>query len=202
MTKQLPDGVEWPRFEDGELVQYRDQIMHEGRPETVQAFYFNWPGHVILSLVGVDHEKLHHLFDGATVQRPPVLDKDGQEIKVGDTVWDKQGTRCVVKSIIRVGTDRPMCDCTYEYKGCVDRMYKNPCILTHTPPDSWEKLREDAQKSYQDYWGCKGDTCTECPALIDGLSPDDRYDASNCIAAGRLDILHRAEKLAGVMGSD
>ena len=198
MTKQLPEGIEWPRFEDGELVQYRDKIMHEGRPETVQAFYFNRPGHVILSLFGVDHEKLHHLSDGATVQRPPVLDKDGQEIKVGDTVWDKQGTRYVVKSIIRVGTDRPLCECTYEYKGCVDRTYKNPCILTHTPPDSWERLREDARKLSSSYWGCAGMSCENCPAKIEGELPADHYGVYSCIIAEQMDILARAEKLAGV----
>ena len=37
--KQLPDGIEWPRFEDGALVQHRDRIMHMGRSKTVRAIY-------------------------------------------------------------------------------------------------------------------------------------------------------------------
>ncbi len=80
------------------------------------------------------------------------------------------------------------------------RIFLNRQILVEQ--DSWEKLREDARKSHVDYWGCKGDTCEECPALIDGLSPSDRYDTTHCVAAGRLDILARAEKLARVSADE
>ena len=191
IDKQLPDGIEWPRFEDGELVQYRDKIMHEGRPETVQAFYFNRPGHVILSLFGVDHEKLHHLSDGATVQRPPVLDKDGQEIKVGDTVYNVvSGEGSEVKAI------------EWDRVGAIIRTttsnYFGPSDLTHTPLDSWEKLREDAQKLSSSYWGCAGMSCENCPAKIEGELPADHYGVYSCIIAEQMDILARAEKLAGV----
>lgn len=200
MTKQLPDGTEWPRYDDGDLVQYHDQIMYEGRPETVQAIYFYKPGHVVLSLVGVDHEKLHHLFDGATVKRPPVLDKENQEIKLGDTVWDENGEKWEVISF------------DFRDEFCVNgvqdfisfRVRKNmkPKQLTHTPPDSWEKLRKDAEKS--DYWDCIGEFyCRECPSKIDGKEPHKYYHCEgDCDVAAQLDILARAEKLAGVMGDE
>lgn len=197
MTKQLPDGIEWPRFEDGELVQYRDQIMHEGRPETVQAFYFNWPGHVILSLAGVDHEKFHHLFDGATVQRPPVLDKDGKEIKVGDTVWDDFGNELTVAGFTWSANCQVQ---TLDNEQFVD-IY-TPEQLTRTPPDSWEKLREDARKVVHVYWGCFDASCDDCPVKVDGKNPMRRYHTTTCGDAMRLDILARAEKLAGVSADD
>lgn len=66
------------------------------------------------------------------------------------------------------------------------------------PEDSWEKLREDARKLYQDYWGCGDSICAECPAVIDGNAPDDRYHTISCAMAQHLDIIARAEKLAGV----
>ena len=72
--------------------------------------------------------------------------------------------------------------------------------LTHERPDSWERLREDAMKNFVDYWGCAGKTCDKCPALVDGKKPNERYDTAGCQAAEQLDLLARAERLAGVQG--
>lgn len=195
MTKQLPDGIEWPRYDDGDLVQYHDQIMYEGRPETVQAIYFYKPGHVVLSLVGVDHEKLHHLFDGATVQHPSVLDKDGKEIKVGDTVYNVvSGEGSEVKAI------------EWDRVGAIIRTttsnYFGPSNLTHTPTDSWEKLREDSLLGAIDYWGCGSVNCGYCTAVVDGETPLERYNVECCDDAMRLDLIARAEKLAGVSADE
>lgn len=189
--QQLPAGIEWPRFEDGALVHHHDQIMHDGRAETVQAIYFYKPGHVILSLVGVDYEILHHLFDGETVERPPVLDKDGQEIEVGDTVYGGDGKEWHV-----TGFDWGGAYAVAAYHGDTVRQLK-PEWLTHERPDSWERLREDVEQwnksgSYCRYYGATPCTCEGCPKIDDKCGTD--------IAA--LDILVRAERLAGVMGSD
>lgn len=132
--KQLPDGFEWPRFEDGALVQHRDRIMHMGRSKTVKAIYFPKPGLVVLALASADHDILHHLFDGETVKRPPVLDKDGQEIKVGDTVWDENGEKWTVVSFdfrneFRVKGEQN----TASFDISIDM---KPELLTHERPDS------------------------------------------------------------------
>ncbi len=66
------------------------------------------------------------------------------------------------------------------------------------PEDSWEKLREDAQKLSSSYWGCAGMSCENCPAKIEGELPADHYGVYSCIIAEQMDILARAEKLAGV----
>lgn len=64
------------------------------------------------------------------------------------------------------------------------------------PEDSWEKLREDAQKLSSSYWGCAGMSCENCPAKIEGELPADHYGVYSCIIAEQMDILARAEKLA------
>lgn len=198
--KQLPDGIQWPRFEDGELVKPGDVMYARdfATSEEIDCIFFEENGTTVKTTSG------HYWWvkKNEKIKRPPVLDKDGIEIKVGDTVWDTQGTQCVVENINRYGADRPLCECTYKYEGCAARVHKNPCILTHTPPDSWEKLREDARKVHMDYWGCGDAYCVECPALIDGDTPTDHYHVTNCSGAQKLDIIHRAEKLAGVMGDE
>lgn len=200
MTKQLPDGFEWPRFEDGAFAKPGDVMCPCSfwENEEIESIVFDDQGFNVKTTA----EHIWYVSKGDRLLRPPVLDKDGIEIKVGDTVWQEaDGTKLRViyfghkeDGERMVGVER--------ISGPVDWAECRSGSLTHIEPDSWEKLREDARKPYQDYWGCKGDTCAECPALIDGLSPDGRYDATNCIAAGRLDILARAEKLAGVMGDD
>lgn len=72
--------------------------------------------------------------------------------------------------------------------------------LAHERPDSWGRLREDVRKDYTAYWGCIGFCCDKCPALVDGKKPNERYDTAGCHTAEQLDILARAERLAGVNG--
>lgn len=70
------------------------------------------------------------------------------------------------------------------------------------PEDSWEKLEEDARKFFTDYWSCQGYDCCDCPAKIDGKTPRQRYGVGSCTRAMAVDILARAEKLAGVRGDE
>lgn len=63
--------------------------------------------------------------------------------------------------------------------------------------DSWEKLRDDAVKSYEGYWGCDGVLCEDCPAEVGGKKPCDHYGTVMCDHAARIDVLARAERLAG-----
>lgn len=85
----MPEGMEWPRFEDGEPVRIGDAIVdgmgHAHEVSSVEVFD--------------DAEALHWspsepddfvwLVHGELVKRPDskVLDADGAEICVGDTVW-------------------------------------------------------------------------------------------------------------------
>lgn len=53
--------------------------------------------------------------------------------------------------------------------------------------DSIERIREDAEKHYADYWGCEGRRCDECGRCIDWDSCDeaDPPSCSYCPNCGR-----------------
>ena len=91
----------------------------------------------------------------------PVLDADGVPIHEGDTVWLTDGRGPWKVSRI-VCADRLRVICDDEENGHLN-VY--PDQLTHTkpePPDSWERLEEDAGKNPFDYCkdvGHRLDTC-------------------------------------------
>lgn len=53
--RQLPEGVEWPRFEDGELVKVGDEVEYEGETMRVYLATFNADGWALwCSREGID----------------------------------------------------------------------------------------------------------------------------------------------------
>ena len=95
----MPDGMEWPRFESGEQVRPVDRLLDKGGDwfeATSFVFTCDW-----WSVRGYQTEGFGELSDktrrkldgmayGTCVKRPAhkVLDADGAEIRVGDTVYD------------------------------------------------------------------------------------------------------------------
>ena len=79
----MPEGMEWPRFEDGEPVKFGDKV------PTIQRV-------TKIGLFSDGSFTLYNGFDSVPFKRgehvkrpaPKVLDADGVEIRVGDTVWD------------------------------------------------------------------------------------------------------------------
>lgn len=159
----MPLGMEWPRFEDGGKANVGDYILHDGKSERVQGVYF-YKNSVTLSLVGVDHEKLHTIKYGERAKRtePEVLGADGLPIEAGQTVYSENGNRLVVAE---VDTDRA----TVEFDGKPKRGWI-ASLLTHTPPDTQERIDDDATMPPRGYYakhighdvGLKDDAeCTE-----------------------------------------
>ena len=140
LRKQVPTERErqilamWPRFEDGKPVMFGDRFIdHRVNERTVRS--------VIVNNDGVELRTFDGTFDwhetGERVKRPvqSALDADGVEIKVGDTVWHEDGSEQLVEEMNRYGVR------------CFDgdkRRTFDPKYLTHTRPDSWELLEEDA----------------------------------------------------------
>lgn len=190
--KQLPDGIEWPRFEDNEPVKPGDVMYARdfAASEEIDCIFFEENGTTVKTTSG------HYWWvkKNEKIKRPPVLDKDGQEIKVGDTVYNVvSGEGSEVEAI------------EWGRVGAVIRtttsIHLGPSDLTHTPPDSWEKLREDTKKFFIDYWGCRDFSCDDCPSTIGEETPGAHYKC-DCTKAQRLDVLARAEKLAGVLDDE
>lgn len=171
----------WPKFEDGEYLWFGDAYVDTGGDANeVQAVELS---EACADLVGL--EGFHTVVEpGERVKRPgqSVLDADGVEIKVGDTVWiisectETPGEPYRVKGINKYG--EVLLDFHFERSTGMKGEY-----LTHTSPDSWERLEEDAEKNPFDY-------CKDVGHRLDTCENSEAYKAR--------DIVRRAKKLVGV----
>lgn len=70
--------------------------------------------------------------------------------------------------------------------------YVKPEELAHKPIDTLESIENDARKSYPKYWKCSDAWCDNCPAIVDGKKPHERYATNeDCENAKALDLLRR-----------
>jgi len=195
---QLPESVEWPRFEDGELVKVGNEVEYEGETMRVYLATFDADGWALwCSRDGIDG-RLSGSF-GERVKRPTrkVLDADGVPIKVDDVVYfvGGSGVKYAVKDI-GFEPDGAFVDIIDE-EGRYSTMV-NTEKLTHERPDSWERLEEDAAKRVCEYAGAQKSiadddkySCINCPYDEPGTHTD-----KGCQERMRLDLVRRAKKLA------
>lgn len=147
LRKQVPTERErqildmWPRFEDGKPVMVGDRFIdHKVNERTVRS--------VIVNNDGVELRTFDGTFDwhetGERVKRhvQSVLDADGMEIKVGDTVWFKGNPRPYAVVEVKDGSVR-LHSKTHCSEESATTVWTD--ILTHIAPDSWEQLEEDAE---------------------------------------------------------
>lgn len=175
----------WPRFEDGEPVMIGDGVDGLGG-EIIEVY-------IAGNAVAIWNNSANHmhLSPGERVKRPApkVLDADGVEIKVGDTVYDVRGERFTVTDI----------------EGGLLGLSQDGFIIGSWMPadqfsislrDSWERLEEDAVKVVCEYAGAVPDEfgdydCDTCRL----------FDARGNLICEQLmtrEIVRRAKALAGV----
>ena len=191
--RALPEGMEWPRFEDGGLVRIGDELEFEGKTMLVCDATFYADGWALWC----DREDMSGRLYGSYSERvkrptPKVLDADGAPIKVGDTVYFVGG----------VGVRYAVKDIGFEPGGAfvdiIDEKVRgslmvNPEKLTHECPDSWERLEQDARKTACNY--------ALAPRDEDGLTTCDgcRFlKSESCSNEMTIDLVERAKKLAGI----
>ncbi|WP_419061923.1 hypothetical protein [Ellagibacter isourolithinifaciens] len=142
--RALPEGVEWPRFEDGGLVRIGDELEFEGKTMLVCDATFYADGWALWCDREDMSGRLHGSY-GERVKRPApkVLDADGVPIKVGDVVYFVDGdARPLTVERIDANGGEPAVDLVYA--GQILRWYSaNPEKLTHERPDSWRLWGED-----------------------------------------------------------
>ena len=133
----------WPRFEDGELVMVGDRVGHP--VEKVDSITILESAFVLCD----DAASSAQYERGQCVKRPvqSVLDADGVEIKVCDTVW--------YRSLCTMGSMRKAMVTGFD-ENCLGgklatlkdeagkTWYIDPKKITHVQHDSWERLEEDA----------------------------------------------------------
>lgn len=151
-----------PRYEDGEPVQFGDEYRADsGRAAKMRQFCAYAHGGFVIGKKG----KRATVGNGQFVKRPAakMLDADGVEVKVGDTVWRiTDGLEVVVTGLERVGF--------VDQKG----LCLNPKCYTHREPDSLEKLRDDIAEGLADVaipanvWDIKrAEWCDRLTALME-----------------------------------
>ena len=143
--RTLPADMEWPRFEDGEMVKFGDEVEFEGEAAKVLDVAFS----VVRFSLGVGTATTSgrvYGFLGERVKRPApkVLDADGVPIKVGDTVYCDDDPEPWQVDLIYAGS---MGYCTVRLKDSAG-IYKSADAprLSHKkpePPDSWILWGED-----------------------------------------------------------
>lgn len=142
--RALPEGMEWPRFEDGGLVRIGDELEFEGKTMLVCDATF-YAGEWALWCDREDMSGRLYGKYGERVKRPApkVLDADGVPIKVDDTVYFVDGdARPLTVERIDANGGEPAVDLVYA--GQILRWHSaNPEKLTHERPDSWRLWGED-----------------------------------------------------------
>lgn len=142
--RALPDGIEWPRFEDGEPVRIGDELEFEGKTMLVCDATFYADGWALWCDRGDTSGRLYGKY-GERVERPApkVLDADGVPIKVDDTVYFVDGdARPLTVERIDSNGGEPAVDLVYA--GQILRWHSaNPEKLTHERPDSWRLWGDD-----------------------------------------------------------
>lgn len=168
----------WPKYEDGEYVMYEDEFGFDGDVKTAYGFNFGVGGRVSICSDKGSHVRLPN---GERVKRPApkVLDADGVEVHLGDTVYESNGQSGIVIAV------HPSTRCVdLRQDGCV-ACAMDAKRLTHTRPDSWERLEEDATMSPWSY-------CDRYGLVVD--RSDGEFAPTNETFA--LDLIRRAKALA------
>lgn len=129
-ARLMPEGYEWPRYESGEPLRYEDRYVYDGREREVWHVDFDSYGEsTILNKDGTRS----HPDKGERVKRPTpkVLDADGVEIRVGDTVWHtKTGAEYRVLSLPDMDKGAWVTTKTNPN----DNLFLDLAVLTHRAP--------------------------------------------------------------------
>lgn len=196
-----------PLFEDGKPAQFGDRFVRGfGRDAKIDSLSYTKGNSNYVNINGRErHDFAHRL----KRPKPQVLDADGVPIVVGDKVWMLPGKHCGTFPLYgyKAGVEYTVSEnenAIHKEDGriCITGGgytcgYPMPEQVTHREPDSQERIDRDAVKGEYEYWGCTGSECHNCPALVDGKKPNQRYGILWCGSATRLDLLRRQRELDG-----
>lgn len=173
--RALPEGVEWPRFEDGELVKIGDDVEYKGETMRVYLATLDSDGWALwCSREGIDGRLSGSYGERVKRPAPEVLGADGAPIEVGDTVYCDGEDEPLRVSHITDSIKVTLINSHASYYTV------NPSRLSHERPDSWEQLEKDAKLAPRDYLEKRG------------MNPE----KTERIASMMADLVRRAKALA------
>ena len=177
----------WPKYEDGAYVWIGDDVSGMD----VRSFVFTESGVMVTNLTSVPaYGECRKYGEPLKRPAPKVLDADGVEIKVGDTVWHEDGTMLRVDGFGGIEDGETIVN-VHIIRGATQWSAVRSLSLTHTRPDSWERLERDAEKSICDYFGSSSSPDSLCEDGCPGLN-----SPVNCGVLMKLDLIRRAKALA------
>lgn len=191
----MPQGYEWPRFEDGEKVSYGSEYVDkDGKTQYAWHIGFDSNKDVEISRLEISSNGAYSYFSicdffdkGEKLKRPKkgIVGADGLHINDDETVY------------IVDGNGEPLYVIDTKEDGYQTVIVRNPSgyvnnydaqRLTHTkpePPDSWEQLEKDAVLGVCRYFHSERKPCSEC-----------QINSINCAEVKERDIVRRAKALA------
>ena len=193
-ARTMPEGCEWPRFDTGEPVRVGDKLMTSDGAVRVEE--------LSLTICDTDGGVTCVPF-GERVKRPAVLAADGEPLEVGQTVLGIGRSQHEFE-VLALNDVNPEFGDRFNVK-CFDRdddeeCWCDPSLLAHqrpVPPDSWERIEEDALKDVEGYFSCRNRLCGEC-SIADGLGISSEHYGKlvACAYAMRTDIERRCRAVA------
>lgn len=167
----------WPKFEDGAYVWFGDGVKtHNGIAITVEAIEFSLGKVCVKDGEDGDWDTSMYAMHPLKRPAPKVLDADGVEVHVGDTVFELEtGEEYKVERVFSGAPDPDFPDHAIRCNKVADPIMHvfKPDQLTHTRPDSWERLEEDAE-SIRQIIACNFGDFSPSKLKQSGDSPQDR----------------------------
>ena len=168
--------------------------------------------HYNASVVLINGHSLTEVLEAAAAykeEQPKVLDADGVEIKPGDELYYKDKKPFIDGKFAGIAKELHTDECPNPWEG------NRPWVryeeggwdlaerLTHQKPDTLLDVIADLGKSMEEYWGCEGFLCANCPSIINGKNPHERYETDyECKDAMHKDVARRLEAIAKRMGGE
>lgn len=172
----MPEGMEWPKV-DGKPVDFKTCYAPSvGALEAVSIY-----NNMACEVMGHDG-----IIKPASEIHAVVLAADGEPLEVGQTVYAPHYDymRCTVLTIEWV-VDGYLVEVENE-DGHKFRQTPDRFIHQHSePPDTWERIEEDAGKDRCSYFGVKYQDCGRCTKL-----------ATSCSISKSCDLVRRCKALA------
>lgn len=180
----------WPKFDDGSYVQLGDKAVansgeNSGKEFTVRNVYFE-SAHGKLRSSALDGCYWTWKAADPYVKRPApkVLDADGVPIKVGDAVWHEDGAMLRVDGFGGIEDGETIVN-VHVIRGATPWREVRSLSLTHTRPDSWERLKADA-----------ADIVAKIALHLGDYSPSDFEERGDGVQDRILCLVSRAKALA------
>ena len=147
---QMPDGAEWPRYEDGEIVRLGDSAIDDDIPEwqEIDSINFTRDGEGGYS-IQLENSR------GVVLEYPAnqpikrltaaVLDSNDAPIAKGDTVWHEDGTELKVIGFGHKEDGETLVK-VERISGPTNWSECRNLSLTHKCPDPWKSLEDRANE--------------------------------------------------------